>query len=80
MDTKFQNQKWFNQLLNGKLDPGNPVNMTYAFMPDDVFTLVEANNYLGSGVPFYYFDITKLPAHLHVVFRFTHITLGRYIC
>ena len=59
MDTKFQNQKWFNQLLNGKLDPGNPVNMTYAFMPDDVFTLVEANNYLGSGVPFYYFDISK---------------------
>ena len=59
MDTKFNNQKWMNQLLNGRLDPGNPVNMTYAFMPDDVWTVVNKSNYLGSGTDFYYLSISK---------------------
>ena len=59
MDTSFSNQKWFNQLINGKIADGNPIMMTYAFMPDDVWTTVNAPNYLGSGVPFYYLDISK---------------------
>ena len=55
MNTKFTNQKWFNQLINGKIADGNPIMMTYAFMPDDVWTKVSVPGYLGSGTPFYYF-------------------------
>ena len=57
MDTTFSNQKWFNQLINGKIADGNPVMMTYAFMPDDVWTTVNAPDYLGSGTQFYYLNI-----------------------
>ncbi len=59
MDTKFTNQKWFNQLVNGKLADGDPVMMTYAFMPDGVWTKNYAPGYLGSGTPFYYLNISK---------------------
>ena len=52
MNTKFTNQKWFNQLINGKIADGNPIMMTYAFMPDDVWTKVSVPGYLGSGTPF----------------------------
>ena len=47
MNTKFTNQKWFNQLINGKIADGNPIMMTYAFMPDDVWTKVSVPGYLG---------------------------------
>ena len=33
--------------------------MTYAFMPDDVWTKVSTPGYLGSDAPFYYLDISK---------------------
>jgi TonB-dependent receptor len=33
--------------------------MTYAFMPDDVWTKVNMPGYLGSGSPFYYLNISK---------------------
>ena len=59
MNTKFTNQKWFNQLINGKIADGNPIMMTYAFMPDDVWTKVSVPGYLGSGTPFYYLNISK---------------------
>ena len=59
METSFRNQKWFNQLVNGKLADGDPVMMTYAFMPDDVWTKVNMPGYLGSGSPFYYLNISK---------------------
>jgi TonB-dependent receptor len=59
METSFRNQKWFNQLVNGKLADGDPVMMTYAFMPDDVWTKVNMPGYLGSGTPFYYLNISK---------------------
>ena len=62
MDTTFSNQKWFNQLINGKIADGNPVMMTYAFMPDDVWTTVNAPDYLGSGTQFYYLNISKADA------------------
>tara|TARA_Y100000748_G_scaffold302364_1_gene304432 strand:- start:10564 stop:12780 length:2217 start_codon:yes stop_codon:yes gene_type:complete len=59
METTFRNQKWFNQLINGKLADGDPVMMTYAFMPDGVWTKVNVPGYLGSGSPFYYLNISK---------------------
>ena len=62
METTFTNQKWFNQLVNGKLADGDPVMMTYAFMPDDVWTKVNEPGYLGSGTPFYYLNISKADA------------------
>ena len=62
METTFTNQKWFNQLVNGKLADGDPVMMTYAFMPDDVWTKVNQPGYLGSGTPFYYLNISKADA------------------
>ena len=36
--------------------------MTYAFMPDDVWTKVSVPGYLGSGTPFYYLNISKADA------------------
>jgi TonB-dependent receptor len=62
METTFTNQKWTNQLVNGKLADGDPVMMTYAFMPDDVWTKVSQPGYLGSGTPFYYLNISKADA------------------
>ncbi len=62
METEFTNQKWSNQLINGKLADGDPVMMTYAFMPDDVWTKVSVPGYLGSGSPFYYLNISKADA------------------
>jgi len=59
METTFRNQKWFNSLVNGKLADGDPVMMTYAFMPDGVWTKVNVPGYLGSGSPFYYLNISK---------------------
>ena len=59
METTFRNQKWFNTLVNGKLADGDPVMMTYAFMPDGVWTKVNMPGYLGSGTPFYYLNISK---------------------
>jgi TonB-dependent receptor len=59
METEFVNQKWFNQLVNGKIADGNPIMMTYAFMPDDVWTKVSTPGYLGSDAPFYYLNISK---------------------
>ena len=50
MNTKFTNQKWFNQLINGKIADGNPIMMTYAFMPDDVWTKVSVPGYLGLNI------------------------------
>ena len=58
METTFRNQKWFNTLVNGKLADGDPVMMTYAFMPDGVWTKVNLPGYLGSGTPFYYLNIS----------------------
>ena len=58
-ETIFANQKWSQQLVNGKVADGNPQNMTYAFMPDDVFNKVSIDGFLGSNSPFYYFDISK---------------------
>ena len=57
--TDFVNQKWSQQLINGKIADGNPINMTYGFMPDDVFNKVSIDGFLGSNSPFYYFDMTK---------------------
>ena len=62
METEFRNQKWSNQLINGKLADGDPVMMTYAFMPDDVWTKVNVPGYLGSGSDFYYLNISKADA------------------
>jgi TonB-dependent receptor len=62
METTFTNQKWTNQLVNGKLADGDPVMMTYAFMPDGVWTKVNQPGYLGSGTPFYYLNISKADA------------------
>ena len=36
--------------------------MTYAFMPDDVWTKVSVPGYLGSGTPFYYLNISRCVA------------------
>ena len=58
-ETTFNSQKWFNYVRTGHIENGNPVNMTYAFLPDDVLNKVSINNFLGSGNDFYYFDMTK---------------------
>jgi len=58
-ETTFNSQKWFNYVRTGHIENGNPVNMTYAFLPDDVLNKVSINNILGSGNDFYYFDMTK---------------------
>ena len=57
--TDFISKKWSEQLVNGKMNEGDPQNITFAFMPDDVFTKITLNNFLGSANPFYYFDISK---------------------
>ena len=58
-ETTFNSQKWFNYVRTGHIENGNPVNMTYAFLPDDVLNKVSINNFLGSGNNFYYFDMSK---------------------
>ena len=58
-ETSFHSQKWFNYVRTGHVADGNPVNMTYAFLPDEVLNKVTKNNFLGSGNPFYYFTMTQ---------------------
>ena len=35
-ETNFVSQKWFNHLLTGYISDGDPTNLTYMFLPDDV--------------------------------------------
>ena len=58
-ETVFNSQKWFNYIRTGHINNGDPVNMTYAFLPDDVLTKVTIPGFLGSTGNFYYFDMTK---------------------
>ena len=57
--TVFNSQKWFNYVRTGHIADGDPVNMTYAMLPDDVLTKVSVPNFLGSAGNFYYFDMSQ---------------------
>ena len=58
-ETVFNSQKWNNYVRTGHIADGDPVNMTYAMMPDDVFTKVSIPGFLGSAGNFYYFDMSQ---------------------
>ena len=59
-ETTFHSQKWFNYLKTGYIEDGNPVNLTYMFLPDDVLEKQTFPGIMGStGNPFYYFYMPK---------------------
>jgi TonB-dependent receptor len=59
-ETTFRSQKWFNYLKTGFIEDGNPVNLTYGFLPDDVLEKQYFPNIMGSrGNNFYYFYMPK---------------------
>ena len=59
-ETTFRSQKWFNYLKTGYIEDGNPVNLTYGFLPDDVLEKQYFPNIMGSrGNNFYYFYMPK---------------------
>ena len=58
-ETVFNSQKWFNYVRTGHISDGDPVNMTYAMLPDEVLTKVSIPGFLGSTGNFYYFDMSQ---------------------
>ena len=59
-ETTFHSQKWFNYLKTGYIEDGDPTNLTYMFLPDDVLEKQTFPGIMGStGNPFYYFYMPK---------------------
>ena len=59
-ETTFVSQKWFNWLKTGYVNDGDPANLTFMFLPDDVLEKQYFPGIMGSeGDDFYYFYMPK---------------------
>ena len=59
-ETTFVSQKWFNYLKTGYVNDGDPTNLTFMFLPDDVLEKQYFPNIMGSEADnFYYFYMPK---------------------